>query len=136
MFTIRKVFKFEAAHRLIGAYSKDCTYIHGHSYVVEVFLRATQLNGDGMVLDFGELKKCVGHFIKAWDHRIILAMEDDLAELNLVKVDFNPTAEEMAHYLFDVMKHDLKRVLDGKEPWLWKVRVHETATGWAEYEEE
>lgn len=138
MFTIRKLFKFEAAHRLETSYSKCCQHIHGHSYRVEVFFRSSSLNADGMVVDFGEIKKVLGAKIESWDHSLMLRtpgpQEDDTTHHaqaltdKCVFVPFNPTAEKMAEYLF----HYAVQYFPGK---VLKVRVHETVTGWAEYEE-
>lgn len=42
MFTIRKEFKFEMAHQLYTCYSEACkNAIHGHSYILELFLQGT-----------------------------------------------------------------------------------------------
>lgn len=138
MYTIRKLFKFEAAHRLDASYSKCCQYIHGHSYIVEIFFSSQQLNAHAMVVDFGEVKNVLGRKIEEWDHSLMLqnrGPHDDSAEQHaralskkVVMVPFNPTAERMAEHLF----HYAVKYFPGK---VRKVRVHETATGWAEYEE-
>lgn len=143
MYRIRKSFTFEAAHRLERAYSQDCKdNIHGHSYTVEVFLTAKCLNGDLMVLDFGALKEVLGQIRAQWDHALILpqALAKDAKGLSKKLVIFpaNPTAEVMAKMVFDT----LVRVINPEESGrpandlrLERVRVHETATGWAEYYE-
>jgi 6-pyruvoyltetrahydropterin/6-carboxytetrahydropterin synthase len=131
--TIRKQFRFEAAHRLVSSYSQNCQNIHGHSYVVELYLSAP-LNYDGMVTDFGEVKERFNGIIEAWDHSLIIDRQDPMfMELRPILDKWgmkynmfpgNPTAEAMANYLYDfAMDIDLPVV---------KVRVHETTTGWAE----
>ncbi len=129
MFTVRKVFRFEAAHILTTAFSKCCQRVHGHSYVVEVFLANAILNPDGMVEDFGKVKEVVGPILEAWDHKLIKQDDDDdyCGPDEVVLVDFNPTAENMARNIYRRAKKSL--------PCLFKIRVHETTTGWAEYEE-
>lgn len=128
MYTIRKVFKFEAAHVLDSSYSEDCQEIHGHSYIVEVFCRCNSLNEDGMVVDFGNLKDTVKPIIDEWDHALIISdrNSNDFSNYKVVKVAFNPTAEFMANYLYWKIKPAI--------PFIYKVRVHETSTGYAEYE--
>ena len=142
MFTIRKIFKVEAAHQLEEGrcFSKACSdSIHGHSYVIEVFLSAEKLDANGMVIDFGQLKELIGKYIDSWDHAIILSDKtaksygkDFLAKNKKVKiVPYNPTAEEMAQNMHGYICEDLCWPPD-----YVKVRVHETATGWAEYTED
>lgn len=135
MFVIRKKLKFECAHRLVSCYSKACSdTIHGHSYVVEVFFKSKELNEDGMVVDFGKIKDKLKDFIEQWDHALILHIEDphqiELKKSNkkVICIATNPTAENMA-YLF------YKKIKDYSLP-IWKVRIHETDTGYAEYFEE
>ena len=120
MFTIRKLMRFEAAHVLSSSYSKACQRVHGHSYVVELFFKSKRLNNDGMVLDFGEVKDVAGPLIGKWDHTLITPQD--------FPGGLNPTAEHMAEYLYKEIKTSISMVS--------KVRVHETATGWAEYSEE
>lgn len=153
MFRVRKQFKFEMGHRLRSAFSACCRdQVHGHSFICEVFLEAEELNEDGMVLDFGELKALIGNYIDSFDHR--LALPKELAEdysfpsekVAPLVFDFNPTAEELAREFYfhirTILTMNLREPDDkaqtGFKPMrvrLMKVRLHETATGWAEYEE-
>ena len=131
MFIIRKELKFEAAHVLSGSYSKCCQQVHGHSYRVEVFLKSEKLNEDGMVVDFGKVKEAVGPLIESWDHSFMASEQshiNDFLPAKMIIFPTNPTAENMAQYIFLQVKPFL--------PQLYKVRVHETATGYAEYFEE
>lgn len=140
MFTVRKVFRFEAAHVLASAFSKACTdSIHGHSYVVEVFLRSRELNQDGMVVDFGLVKELISDLIATWDHALILPSchkPEDFGGKKTVIFPCNPTAENMAFVLFKQIRDRLwGSIKNSKEGLIvWKVRVHETTTGWAEFE--
>jgi len=136
MFTIRKEFKFEMAHRLMSSYSKSCQRIHGHSYILEVFLESETLNEDGMVLDFGHLKDIADDYINSWDHAIVLCQRDN-EYINKVGdgikiVSYNPTAEEMARDIYNHIKDKLSN-LENNNAVISKVRLHETRTGWAEY---
>lgn len=128
MFRIRKRFKFEAAHVLDSSYSSDCQNLHGHSYIVEVFCESDNLNGDGMVIDFGKIKDAFGYKIQEWDHAVIISHSSNFScNTKTAIMMLNPTAENMAQELF----YSIKNVI----PELCKVRVHETETGYAEYEE-
>lgn len=143
-FLIRKKFRFEAAHILrVAAVSAECQEnIHGHSYVVEIFLWRKELV-NGMVLDFGILSDIVKPILREWDHSLILDsndarfedIEDGVPLGKIIYLEANPTAEEMARHLFSRITKALPMLATvGQNPVvLVKVRVHETETGWAEY---
>ena len=135
-YTIRKKFKFEMAHQLFDAYSKACSdQIHGHSYILELFFESQDLDNTGMIIDFTKIKDKIKDYVDSWDH--CLVMPDMMAteylqvlklfNKNLKIVSYNPTAELMSHDIFNHIKIII--------PQLCKVRLHETDTGYAEYEE-
>jgi 6-pyruvoyltetrahydropterin/6-carboxytetrahydropterin synthase len=135
MYSITFKHEFDAAHRLF-LYVGPCANIHGHRYVAEVTVEGEQLNSLGMLVDFGWMKKIVGDWIDtSWDHRLVLSSEDSLLEnipvdgSGLAQLPGNPTAENMAKYLFDMVcgfvPSNIKVV---------KVRIYETPNCWAEYQ--
>jgi len=137
MYTVRKKFTVEMSHQLERAYSSCCTdCIHGHSYTIELFFTASVLDENGMVIDFGEVKEVCKPVIDQFDHALVLPKSlaekygPHMAALSkkLIIVDANPTAEWMAFHLYTVICQAL--------PELFKVRVHETVTGWAEWFED
>ena len=87
MYEIKKTFEISAAHKLALDYPSKCTELHGHNWIVTVYLRAEKLNAAGMIMDFTEIKKKISERL---DHKI----------LNDV-LDFNPTAENMAKFICD-----------------------------------
>jgi 6-pyruvoyltetrahydropterin/6-carboxytetrahydropterin synthase len=91
MFKITKEFHFSASHALKGlAEDHPCTMLHGHNYVIKVELSNAVLNAVGFVVDYRELDS-----IKTW-------IDDTLDHKHLNNVlDFNPTAENMAEYMYD-----------------------------------
>lgn len=105
---ISRKFSFEAAHALQG-YDGACRHIHGHSYKLEVSLIGPVLQQaghpkNGMVMDFGELKKLVQQeVIEAWDHALLLnenspaALVKSLHANNekLVLLPYQPSCENM-----------------------------------------
>ena len=141
MFIVRKKFKIEYAHQLDDAFSSDCSKnIHGHSGIIEIFLKSNDLNIDGMVIDFGKIKFLIGDYIKSFDHALIISekfiskypsLKEHNEKLKIVK--YNPTAEEMARDIYQYVKRvlDQENFYSGKM--LYKVRFHETDTGYAEY---
>ena len=148
MYTIRKQFKFEMAHQLKDSYSAAChENLHGHSYLLELYFTSEDVDKDGMVVDFGEVKDIIGNYVNEWDHSLTMPIFFSKSYLNMLKkytkkfriMLCNPTAENMAKNMYQninillneyAMKQ--KRTLNFK---LSKVRLHETTTGWAEYYE-
>lgn len=105
---ISRKFSFEAAHALQD-YDGACRHIHGHSYKLEVCLIGPVLQEvghpkNGMVMDFGELKKLVQQeVIEGWDHALLLnenspaALVKSLRDNNekLVLLPYQPSCENM-----------------------------------------
>lgn len=134
MYTIRKEFKFEAAHVLNTSESKECRRIHGHSYRVEVFLSRMDLNSDGMVEDFKMVKEAFKPVIDELDHALVVkesAYSTAFKNRNEKVIIFgkNPTAENMAEFIYDFAN---KEILSD-EVFIDSIRVHETDSGYAEF---
>lgn len=104
---------FSAAHCLDG-YQGDCAHTHGHNWDVEVVVRCETLDGLGMGLDFKSVKKSVHSVLEGLDHK-------DLNALDMFK-DTNPTAENIAKYLY----HQIAEVLKVKGVCVDRVKVNET----------
>ncbi|MFO0982314.1 MAG: 6-carboxytetrahydropterin synthase QueD [Planctomycetota bacterium] len=64
---VSKEFSFDAAHRL-PSYRGRCERLHGHTWRLCVTVEGP-VHDDGMVLDFGELKRIVDELVlAALDH--------------------------------------------------------------------
>lgn len=107
MFTVSREFSFCYGHRLLN-YQGKCAHLHGHNGIVRIILRSNELNSQGMVLDFGDLKQSIGAWIEEnLDHQMILDQNDPfvpiLKEMNepMFLMDSNPTAENLAKIIFD-----------------------------------
>lgn len=138
---LTKEFSFEAAHALEG-YDGPCREIHGHSYRLFVTIKGTPSTDptnpkQGMVMDFGVLKKIVNEeIISRFDHALVLRTTADeglrrvLAEQfdNVVTVEYQPTCENM---LDDFAHRLMKRLPEGVT--LHSLRLHETASSYAEW---
>ncbi|MCA9402628.1 MAG: 6-carboxytetrahydropterin synthase QueD [Candidatus Omnitrophica bacterium] len=81
-----------SAHFLRG-YPGKCKDMHGHTWKVEVFLAANELNELGMVEDFAILKRKFKDYLAELDHKCL----NDLAYFQAV----NPTAENIAKYIYE-----------------------------------
>ena len=74
---LSRIFRFETAHALLG-YDGACRHIHGHSYKLVVTIIGTPLQDEshpknGMVMDFGDLKKTVENaVIEPFYHALLL----------------------------------------------------------------
>ena len=96
---------YDAAHHLDN-YDGSCKNLHGHTYLVEVWVKGNDYDLDkaGILWDFGKLKKLT----KEFDHA------GDLTKL----MGINSTAENQCTYFY----HKLKE-MDSKLQ--FKVRVYE-----------
>lgn len=139
MYILKTEHSFDSAHFLTG-YEGKCRNIHGHRWRVEIEVKAENLvqggQLDGMVVDFGDLKKAVKNMVDVYDHALIIEegtmRKETLSCLTedgfkIIKVDFRPTAENFAAFFFRTIKSkgfDVKRAV-----------VYETPTNSAVYEE-
>jgi 6-pyruvoyltetrahydropterin/6-carboxytetrahydropterin synthase len=134
MIQVCRSLKFCAGHRLLNHQGK-CRNLHGHNYVVKVALSAPKLDAIGMIVDFSFINETVGAWIESyWDHGFIVWDRDDEAiracELvsgqKLFKMGSNPSAENMAAYLLEVV---VPKCLEGTALTVEWIEVRETPTG-------
>ncbi|MCR4421558.1 MAG: 6-carboxytetrahydropterin synthase QueD [Exilispira sp.] len=114
--------KFSSAHFLRN-YIGKCENLHGHNYLVEVYVISKVLNDSEMVIDFTELKKITKDILNQIDHFL-------LNDIDFFK-SHNPTSENIAYYIFSKINEKIKDNLDNII--LEKVRVWETDQQYAEY---
>lgn len=116
MYKISKQFAFSASHILEGLpQDHPCSRLHGHNYVVTVHLKSDKLNEIGFIKDYRELDSVKKYIDDTLDHR----------HLNDI-FPFNPTAENIAKYLFETFSKDIRE--------LYAVEVSETPKTTAIYE--
>ena len=114
---------FSAAHALRG-YSGDCARIHGHNWIIDVFVRCKALDEIGIGIDFRDIKKGVKRVLKNLDHF-------NLNELPPFQ-DINPTSENIAKFLYG----ELSRHLNSENITVSRIKVSETPGAGAFYWEE
>ena len=109
MYKIKKRLTISAAHRLTLDYESKCTSLHGHNWIIDVYLRSKELDNNGMVMDFTLIKRKISD---KQDHKII----NDV-------LPFNPTAENIAKWICDELA-----------PFCYRVDVEESPNNSASYE--
>ena len=108
MYEVIKKLEISAAHSLSLSYDSKCTNLHGHNWIVTVYLRSETLNSDGMIMDFTEIKRKIQDLL---DHKVI----NDV-------VSFNPTAENLARFITEELK-----------PYCYRTEVEESENNKAVY---
>ena len=84
MYYLTKTIEISGAHRLTLDYESKCTELHGHNWTITVHCRAQELDRNGMIVDFAEIKRRIADPL---DHKV----------LNDV-LPCNPTAENLARW--------------------------------------
>lgn len=105
--TANRYHDISCGHRVVGHEGK-CRNLHGHNYRIHFYCEAPKLDRLGRVVDFSVIKeRLCGWIENNWDHRMLIWKEDPCLnsliaiDPTVVQLDFNPTAENMAEYLFD-----------------------------------
>ncbi|MDE6425315.1 MAG: 6-carboxytetrahydropterin synthase QueD [Ruminococcus sp.] len=137
MYYLKTSSSFDSAHFLSG-YDGKCKNIHGHRWTIEVRIQGQELKNfgteNGMLTDFGNLKKTVRDLAESFDHAFIYeknslkpttvqALKDE--DFRLIEVPFRPTAENFARYFYDILSGDGLELAD--------VTVYETPDNCAVY---
>jgi 6-pyruvoyltetrahydropterin/6-carboxytetrahydropterin synthase len=141
MIQVTKEFSFEMAHALEG-HDGACSRIHGHSYRLWVTVGGEPSTDvaspkQGMVVDFGDLKRIVGEeIISRFDHAFVVrrtaentALIDALAAHyeGVRVVDWQPTSENLLCHFAELLRPRLPVGVT-----LCALKLSETATSHAE----
>lgn len=110
MTTASRYHDISTGHRVHGHENK-CRHLHGHNYRIHFQVEGATLDEIGRVLDFGVIKSSLCEWLEEhWDHRFLVFQDDPHLEAlkavdpdGVVAVPFNPTAENMAEHLVQVI---------------------------------
>ncbi len=138
---ITKKFDFEMAHALWN-YDGACRNIHGHSYKLFVTVRGEPVEDEsdvknGMVMDFGDLKRIVqDHIVNKFDHSVVVsdrAPHDFIGRVEQMfekyeLTPFQPTSENLLLLFAEILKKELPSSVE-----LVALRLYETENSYAEW---
>jgi 6-pyruvoyltetrahydropterin/6-carboxytetrahydropterin synthase len=142
--SITRRLEFDSGHR-IPNHDGQCKHLHGHRYAIEVTLTGEVAHhpgkaDDGMVLDFGDIKRLTNEYIvDLWDHAFLVAKEDEglvafLATLpnhKTVVMEHVPTVENLANAAFAILQPVFSKSFGGRLE-LSALRLYETPNCWAD----
>ncbi len=142
--SITRRLEFDSGHR-IPNHDGQCRHLHGHRYAIEVTLTGEVADhpgraDDGMVLDFGDIKRLTNQYVvDLWDHAFLVAKEDEglvafLATLpnhKTVVMEHVPTVENLANAAFAILQPVFSKTFGGRLE-LSAVRLYETPNCWAD----
>jgi 6-pyruvoyltetrahydropterin/6-carboxytetrahydropterin synthase len=115
--------QFSAAHSLSG-YQGNCSQLHGHNWIVEVFVKCSELNNIGIGIDFRDIRQAIKNIINDLDHSCL----NERPEFK----DTNPSSENIARFLY----RQLGEKINSVNVKVSKVKVSETRSAGAYYWEE
>lgn len=132
-------------HRIPNHKSK-CRNLHGHRYRAEITISGEiqnkkETSNEGMVLDFGDIKKMLNEeIIEKHDHSFMISENDNILydfseknnDLKFSVVSFIPTAENIAKWLGEILERRLTKLYGGNFE-LYSLQLWETPTSSATY---
>ena len=142
MIRITKIFTFETAHVLYN-YDGKCKNMHGHSYKLFVTVKGNPINDldnvkNGMVVDFGDIKKIVKEeVVDVWDHAVLvngaspnknLGQKLEYEGHKVIFCDYQPTCENMLYDIAAKIKNKLPNTIE-----LAYLKLHETENSYGEW---
>ena len=122
MYELKIVSQVAAAHQLREFHGK-CEQLHGHNWKIEVYVTGDTLGEDGLLIDFGLIKKDTKKVLKELDHKFLNELEPFKEE--------NPSSENIAHYIYE----SLSQTLNNDTIRISRVTAWESDTACATYME-
>ena len=98
MYELKIVSQVAAAHQL-REFQGKCEQLHGHNWKIEVYVTGDTLGEDGLLIDFGLIKKGTKKVLEELDHKFLNELEPFKEE--------NPSSENIARYIYESLSHTL-----------------------------
>ena len=145
---IVKVIQWDMGHRVLN-HRSICKGLHGHRYKAEICIEGDLISNsgsseEGMVIDFGDIKKTAQKFIQEKLDHAFMVWDEDEELLNFfnhskghkpVIVPFTPTAENVTKYIFQQLRGEfIDMFKTGLH--LHSIKLWETPTSYALYEQD
>ncbi len=152
MYRICKAFTIETGH-MLSKHPERCKYPHGHTRRVELVLASPTLDDNDMVCDFKWIKLAVADFLDQFDHALCVNISDPVieklgtaGERVVIFEEGDPTTELMAKRIYDHLNDQIRKGATfttesgiaykiRQDVRVERVRVGETPTSWAEFED-
>lgn len=105
---LRKTYRFEASH-ILPKHLGKCSRLHGHSWVLHVYIQGSINPETGFVKDFAEMSKVIKPLVESLDHRHLGTWEsigdapldpgqEPWSVLDLPE-EFYPTSENLLYWI-------------------------------------
>ena len=129
---ITRKYEIDMGHR-IKKHGGKCKHLHGHRYVIEATIEGGVVKegpGEGMVVDFGNVKAIMAEVLDNYDHSLCLQKDDPLAQMlrgmvPVIMLDEPPTAETLARIWAEAISQRITGLV--------RLVVYETPNCWAEW---
>ena len=118
MFELKAQMYFAAAHHLLN-YNGECENQHGHNWLVEAYVKGTELDKSNILVDYKVIKKELKSVLDLLDHK-------DINELPYFEGQ-SPSSEMISKFIYYEMKKKISLIS--------KISVWETPTSCASYYE-
>lgn len=122
-YELNKDMNFAAAHYIDHESAGKCQNVHGHTYFVNITIVGNELQDNGFLVNFQELKKIVHG---EYDHTL---MNDNIDYLTV-----EPSTEVVAETIYKNIEEALKKY--DNDPKILQVIVRETPTSYVTYSEQ
>lgn len=141
---ITRSVEFDAGHR-IPNHNGACRNLHGHRYKLNITVeglieRSKGSPSEGMLIDFGDIKKIANQYVaEPWDHAFLVSSSDkdilnflgSIQNHKTVVLENIPTVENLANLAFDILAEKIDEHF-GNSLKLKAVRLYETPNCWAD----
>ena len=126
MYILSKKYNFSSSHVIKG--HVKCGRMHGHNYLVEVFVGSETLDKQGMVIDFGDLKRILDDILGKNDHMHLGAIPDGWTAnpAHVIPLPFEKTTAENLARHWGML---IQKAIDPLK--LIRIEVHDTPTSLA-----